>query len=264
MNSAKTLLKKIVPQSTRARVRLAGGEARHKLYQATLWGLQFVPDGHIDLKNVLVEAQELTPETVILGYAGGLFPSPVHNGPMRWHDPDLRAVLPLDAVRIPKRMRSYLNQGKFDIRFNTDFAGVLEGCAEPVPGRETTFITPELHRVTMTLHEMGFAHSVEAFQDGALVGGLYGTALGGFFSLNSMFHRENNASKIALLYLVEVLRRNAFGLLDMWWMQPHFEPFGAVEIPREEFKNRLARALILPAAFRVPAGPLEVDYHEYD
>lgn len=263
MDNIKSVIKRIIPKSTRMALRSAGGTARHRLFQASVWGLQFAPDGHTDLKAVLLEAQPLTPENVILGYAAGLFPSPLHTGPMRWHDPDLRAVLPLDTVHIPRRMRSYLNNNPFDIRFNTDFAGVLDGCAEPAPGRETTFITPELRQVTLALHEMGTAHSVEAYLDGALVGGLYGVALGGFFSLNSMFHREKNASKIALLDLVDVLRHNNFGLLDLWWMQPHFEPFGAVYIPREDFKARLARALILPAAFQAPEEPVVVDYRQY-
>ncbi len=263
MTTIKALIKDIVPKSARMKLRSAGGEARHRLFQAELWGLQYVPDGHADLKAVILETQPQTPESMILGYTAGLFPSPLHTGPLRWHAPDPRAVLPLDTTDSLTQIRSCLHDTTFEIRFNTDFAGVLDGCAEPAPGRETTFITPELRQVTLALHEMGVAHSVEAFQDGALVGGLYGVTLGGFFSLNSMFHREKNASKIALLCLVEVLRRNRFALLDMWWMQPHFEPFGAIDIPREEFKRRLAHALILPVAFSVPDEPVTVDYRQY-
>lgn len=259
----KTLIKALVPKSVRHLVRHTERVVRQQSYRTMFRALRFAPGGHADLLTTFLEVQSLTPEEVILGYAQGCFPSPLHSGPIRWHNPDPRAILPLEAVHIPKRMRSYLNSNQFSIRFDTDFGGVQEGCATPGPGRETTFITPELRHVFAELHRLGFAHSVEAYENDRLVGGLFGVSLAGYFSVSSMFHTSDNASKIALLTLVEVLRRQKFALLDVWWMQPHFEQLGAIEIARDEFRHRLARALIAPTCFRVPEEPIRVDYRQY-
>lgn len=259
----KRLAKTLIPRPVRHMVRRTERAVRHQFYRTAFRALRFAPGGHSDVITTLLEVQPLTPELVIQGYALGCFPSPLHSGQIRWHNPDPRAILPLEAVHIPKRMRSYLNNNQFSIRFDTDFDGVQEGCATPGPGRETTFITPELKRVFAELHRLGFAHSVEAYENDQLVGGLFGVSLGGYFSVSSMFHTSDNASKIALLTLVETLRREKFELLDVWWMQPHFEQLGAKEIPRDEFKCRLARALIAPTYFRLPEEPIRVDYRQY-
>lgn len=259
----KKLIKTLFPRSVRHTMRGLERTLRQNVYRATFHVLRFLPGGHTDVITTLLDVQPLTPESIIQGYALGCFPSPVHSGPMRWHDPDPRAIMPLEAIHIPKRMRSYLNTNQFTVRFDTDFDGVQESCAMPLPGRETTFITPELKQVFSDLHRMGFAHSVEAYEGSQLVGGLYGVSLGGYFSISSMFHTTDNASKIALLTLVEVLRRARFELLDVWWMQPHFAQLGAIEIPRDEFKRRLAHALIAPMHFCVPEEPVRVDYRQY-
>lgn len=259
----KKLIKTLIPKSARRLIRNTERTVRQHVYRTTFRALRFAPGGHTDVITALLEAWPLTPETMIQGYTLGCFPSPLHSGPMRWHSPDPRAIMPLEAVHIPKRMRSYLNNNQFSIRFDTDFGAVQEGCATPGPGRETTFITPELKRVFVELHRLGFAHSVAAYEHEQLVGGLFGVSLGGYFSVSSMFHISDNASKIALLTLVEALRRQKFELLDVWWMQPHFEQLGAIEIAREEFRHRLAHALIAPTYFRVPEEPIQVDYRQY-
>lgn len=259
----KKLIKALIPRQARHLVRSTERTVRQHIYRSIFRALRFAPGGHTDVITTLLEARPLTPETVIQGYMLGCFPSPMHSGPMRWHSPDPRAIMPLDAVHIPKRMRSYLKNNHFSIRFDTDFGGVQEGCATPGPGRETTFITPELRRVFAELHRLGFAHSVEAYENDRLVGGLFGVSVAGYFSGSSMFHTSDNASKIALLTLVEVLRRQKFVLLDVWWMHPYLEQLGAIEITRDEFMHRLARALVAPTYFRVPEEPIRVDYRQY-
>ncbi len=261
-HNLKTKLKQWIPRSARVRLREGERAAFHWAARQEAALLGHLPDAREDLETALYEFTPLTPEAVILGYAQGMFLAPEFNGTVRWHNPDVRGVVPLDAVHIPKSLRGALNKRKFEIRCDSDFAGVLDGCAEPAPGRETTFITPELRQVTLALHAMGVAHCVEAYQDGALVGGSYGLALNGYFSGNSMFHRVNDAGKVAFLYQVELLRRNGFTLLDVWWLAPALEKFGEITIPRAEFRAWLARALSTPTPYVIP-DDLYVDHRRY-
>jgi leucyl/phenylalanyl-tRNA--protein transferase len=157
-------------------------------------------------------------------------------------------VLPIDAgFHLPRRLKRTALSGRFAVTADRDFAGVIRGCAEPAPGRMDTWINPEIERLFLALHARRAAHSVEAWQDGRLVGGLYGVALGGAFFGESMFSRATDASKVALVHLVARLRLCGFVLLDTQFLTSHLARFGAVEIPKADYKRRLADALEAPA-----------------
>lgn len=160
-----------------------------------------------------------------------------------WYDPDPRAILPLDGFRVSRSLQRVIKSGRFEIRVDTAFSEVMRACAAPIPGRETTWISEEFVRVYTQLYQSRLAHSVETWLDGKLVGGLYGVSLGGFFAGESMFHRETNASKVALVHLVERMQQNGYSLLDVQFMTPHLRRFGAIEVPRKFYKKLLAQAL---------------------
>ena len=160
-----------------------------------------------------------------------------------WYDPDPRAILPLDAFHVSRSLQRVVKSGRFEIRVNTAFSAVMRACAAPAPGRETTWINEEFVKAYTRLHEGQLAHSVETWLDGKLVGGLYGVSLGGFFAGESMFYRERDASKIALVHLVERLQQGGYTLLDVQFLTPHLRRFGAIEVPRHYYKKLLAQAL---------------------
>ena len=157
------------------------------------------------------------------------------DGSLSWYSPDPRGVLPLEAFHLPHGLRRTLAKGRFEVRVNTAFEAVLEGCAN----RLETWIDGRIKRVYLELHRLGFAHSVEAWHGEVLGGGLYGVALGGAFFGESMFHTITDASKVALYGLVQRLRQQEFGLLDLQWVTPHLAGFGAREIPRSEYLRQL-------------------------
>jgi leucyl/phenylalanyl-tRNA--protein transferase len=193
---------------------------------------------------------EVTPDLVIRAYAVGVFPMAESRGSdrMYWLDPALRGVLPIDtAFHLPRRLRRTALSDRFTVTADRDFAGAIRGCAEPAPGRTDTWINGEIEGLFVELHRRGYAHSVEAWSDGALVGGLYGVALGGAFFGESMFSRVTDASKVALVHLVARLRLCGFVLCDTQFLTAHLARFGAVEIPKAEYKARLSRALEVPA-----------------
>jgi leucyl/phenylalanyl-tRNA--protein transferase len=188
----------------------------------------------------------IPPDLLLRAYAAGIFPMADRRGRVRWYDPDPRAILPLDSFHVPRRLARTLRKAGFELRVDHDFASVIAACAEPLPGsadRDETWISPGILASYLHLHELGFAHSVEAHRNGRLVGGLYGVALRGLFAGESMFSRERDASKVALVYLVERLRHAGFTLLDTQFLTPHLASFGALEIPRVEYQARLAEAL---------------------
>lgn len=199
----------------------------------------------------------ISPEQLLQAYAIGLFPMAERRDDPRlfWIDPELRGILPLDGFHIPQSLAKTLRQRRFDIRVDTAFVQVLEACAEPKPGREDTWINQHIVALFTRLHRMGFAHSVESWRDGRLVGGLYGLALGGAFFGESMFSRETDASKVALVDLVARLKLGGALLLDTQFITSHLARFGAVEIPRHDYRRRLDRALAARAQF--PAGPVD-------
>jgi len=185
---------------------------------------------------------------VLNAYRRGIFPMAVDKrGRIGWFSPDPRAVIPLDGrFHIPHGLRRVWQQKKFAITFDTDFPAVIHECALR---KEGTWISPGISQCYCQLHRLGHAHSVEARLDGKLVGGLYGVALGGAFFGESMFHRATDASKVALVALVERLRASGYVLLDTQWTTPHLQQFGTFEIPRAEYLWRLEHALKLECDF---------------
>ncbi len=188
----------------------------------------------------------LTPELVLQAYRVGIFPMAGPDGEIAWFSPDPRCIFPLDAFRTPRSLRQTIRRGRFEVRINSAFDEVVAGCADRAEG---TWISPEIARVYGALHRAGQAHSVEAWHAGELAGGLYGVAIGGAFFGESMFTRVTDASKVALVALVERLRARGFTLLDTQWATPHLERFGAREIPRREYLRRLAAAVQLDRRF---------------
>jgi len=186
---------------------------------------------------------KLDPQHLLYAYAQGIFPMAHESGQIFWYDPDPRAIIPLDQFHVPARLARTVRQAPFDIRMDTAFRRVMEACAGTAPGREETWISDELVTVYTELHRLGFAHSVEAWRDGVLAGGLYGVSLNSFFAGESMFSHERDASKVALVHLVRRLRQRNFLLLDIQFMTGHLAQFGAVEISRYEYKRRLSQAL---------------------
>jgi leucyl/phenylalanyl-tRNA--protein transferase len=199
---------------------------------------------------------EITSELMLRAYRAGLFPmAETRRGErLYWLDPEQRGVLPLDGFHLPRRLLRTLLSDTLVITVDQDFPAVIAGCAAAAPGREDTWINAEIERLFIELHRLGYAHSVEARQDGRLVGGLYGVALGGAFFGESMFSRVRDASKVGLAHLVARLRLGGFRLLDTQFVTAHLAQFGAVEVPRDEYKAWLAQALEAPARW-----PAQVD-----
>jgi leucyl/phenylalanyl-tRNA--protein transferase len=206
-----------------------------------------------DTNGIVFVGGDLEPGTLLTAYRSGLFPMRVPSGELAWWSPDPRGVLSLDGLRISDSLRR--SRRRFEIRLNTSFRAVLDACADRGQD-EYAWITEEVKDAYTQLHELGWAHSVEAWtslrDDEApeLVGGLYGIAIGGFFAGESMFHRRPDASKAALIVLVELLRGTGEDaddrIVDIQWLTPHFASLGAVELARDEFLARLERSLTLP------------------
>ena len=191
----------------------------------------------------------LNPETLLSAYAQGAFPMTDPDGVTRWYTADPRGVVPLEPGRfkISRSLRQKVNRGVFDVRFNHAFEAVIRACGEERP--EGTWISEDLVAAYSRLHGEGFAHSVECWQGDRLVGGLYGVAIGGAFFGESMFHRETDASKVALVHLVERLRQRKFVLLDAQARTNHLSRFGCEEISSESYLQRLRYALLLRCRF---------------
>ncbi|MCB9077703.1 MAG: leucyl/phenylalanyl-tRNA--protein transferase [Anaerolineaceae bacterium] len=185
----------------------------------------------------------LTPHLLLNAYYQGVFPMAHDDGHIYWYDPNPRAIIPLDEFHVPRRLARVIRRGGFEVRFDYDFRAVISACAEPAEGREKTWINDDIINSYCQLYELGFAHSVETWIDDQLVGGLYGVSLQGVFAGESMFSRAPDTSKVALVYLIEHLRSRGFVLLDTQFITPHLARFGAIEIPRAEYKARLAKAL---------------------
>ena len=195
---------------------------------------------------------DLEPGTLLQAYRAGMFPMHIDRGrTLAWWSPDPRGVLPLDGLRVSRSLHA--SRRRFEIRVDTAFDEVVEGCADPK--RPHGWITAEMRAAYRRLHRMGWAHSVEAWwlEDGTLAGGLYGVAVGGLFAGESMFHRRRDASKVALLGLVEVLTEDGVDrLLDVQWTTDHLRSLGAVDVDRPDYLSRLASVIDedLPPAFR--------------
>jgi leucyl/phenylalanyl-tRNA--protein transferase len=196
------------------------------------------------------ESIPLTPSVLLMAYRRGIFPMANEKGKIGWYDADPRAILPLDdSFHIPRSVARTIRRGRFEIRVDTAFRDVIKACAQPTPRRGKAWISREIIQAYSKLHSLGFAHSVEAWLDGELVGGLYGVSLGGLFAGESMFSRVPDASKVALVHLTDRLRVGGFVLHDTQMMTPHLRSFGAIMISRNEYQQRLAEALRAPAIF---------------
>lgn len=193
----------------------------------------------------------ITPETLLRGYAMGIFPMAEgrEDPTIHWVDPKKRGIFPLDAFRISRSLSRAIAAPDYAVSVNRDFEGVLNGCAE----RAETWINAEIHALYMSLHRAGFAHSLEVTTANGLVGGVYGVTLGAAFFGESMFSRRTDASKVALAWLVHRLREGRFILFDTQFLTPHLASLGAVEIPRADYHRRLGDALSCTAAF-MPEG----------
>ena len=187
----------------------------------------------------------IPPNLLLQGYRMGVFPMAMDDATIEWFSPDPRAIIPLDAFHVPHGLKRREKKKIFEIKIDNRFGEVIRACA----GRSDTWISPEIMESYEALHDIGNAHSVEAWRGNKLAGGLYGVSIGGAFFGESMFHRVTDASKIALVALVEHLREKKFALLDTQWLTPHLEQFGAIEIPRSQYLRLLRRAVELPAKF---------------
>jgi leucyl/phenylalanyl-tRNA--protein transferase len=187
----------------------------------------------------------IEPELLLQGYRLGVFPMAMEDDSIAWFSPDPRAIIPLEDFHVPHALRRIARKKIFEVKIDKRFGEVIRACAK----RQDTWINPEIIESYERLHDLGYAHSVEAWRNNKLAGGLYGVAVGGAFFGESMFHRVTDASKIALVALVEHLRAQKFALLDTQWTTPHLAQFGAIEISRERYLKMLRRAVELPRKF---------------
>jgi leucyl/phenylalanyl-tRNA--protein transferase len=193
---------------------------------------------------VFLHRVQLRPDRVLAAYRRGYFPKIKRIGFLYWSNPERRAIIPLDdRFQVGKRLKKKIESHFFEVTFDKAFPEVIKACASPLPGRSTTWISPEVIESFIRLHELGHAHSVEVWRDGRLVGGEYGIAIGGFYSGESMFHYEDYASRVAMVHLVERLRERGFVLLDSQEMNQTIREFGAMEVERVEYHRLLADAL---------------------
>lgn len=199
-------------------------------------------------------ATRLTPELLLAAYAQGVFPMAERRDDptLFWVSPETRGIIPLDGFHIPKRLARTVRSDRFEVRVNTAFEDVMRACAAPAPGREESWINEEIVSAYCALQQRAHAHSVECWREDRLVGGLYGVSLGAAFFGESMFMRERDASKVALVHLVARLIRGGFELLDAQFLTEHLASFGAVAIPKKAYLGRLERALKKRAEFYCP------------
>lgn len=188
---------------------------------------------------------EITPQVLLKAYACGIFPmaESAEDNALYWIEPERRGILPLDRVHVPKSLARTIRRGGFEVRIDNDFEGVIEGCAAPRAGRRSTWINGRIRSLYRDLFALGHCHTVEVWQDGELMGGLYGVHLGRAFFGESMFSKMRDASKIALVYLVARLKYGGFILLDTQFVTGHLSRFGAIEVSRQEFQRLLEDAL---------------------
>ena len=188
---------------------------------------------------------EITPEVLLKAYACGIFPmaESADDPALYWIEPEMRGIIPLDRFHVPSRLARTVRSDRYTVTVNRDFEGVLDGCAEPLPGRQRTWINARIRRLYRGLFDIGHCHTVEVYDGKALVGGLYGVSLGAAFFGESMFHRARDASKVALVHLIARLKAGGFKLLDTQFVTDHLKTFGAVEVPRRQYHKLLEAAL---------------------
>jgi leucyl/phenylalanyl-tRNA--protein transferase len=208
-----------------------------------------------DPNGLLAAGGDLSPDRLLAAYRHGIFPWYNEGQPILWWSPDPRMVLFVDEIRISRSLRKVLKQQRFELRADTAFRAVMEGCAEPRDGQSGTWISPPVIDAYTRLHRMGHAHSIEAWRDGRLAGGLYGIAIGRMFFGESMFAREDDASKVALVHLATIMKRREMPLIDCQQETPHLTRFGARPISRRRFAEWLSRLVESPQA-RAPWAPV--------
>lgn len=194
---------------------------------------------------------EITPQVLLKAYACGLFPmaESAEDPGLFWLEPERRGILPFKDFHLPRRLRRTIRNDVFQIRVSTDFQAVIDGCSEPMPGRQKTWINSEIRRLYSELFEMGYCHTVEAWHEGKLVGGLYGVSLNGAFFGESMFTFKTDASKVCLAHLVARMIVGGYSLLDTQFVTDHLSKFGTKEVPQADYNNRLSEALKLETDF---------------
>lgn len=199
---------------------------------------------------------EITPQVLLKAYAVGIFPmaESADDPGLYWIEPELRGVLPLDGFHIPRRLARTVAQDHFQIRIDTNFDAVIDGCAGPGPGRMKTWINQRIRRLYGELFELGHCHTIETWRDGRLVGGLYGVQIGAAFFGESMFSQERDASKVALVHLVGRLKAGGFKLLDTQFTTRHLQQFGAIDVDRRAYHLLLEDAIAGEADFYRLAG----------
>lgn len=200
---------------------------------------EFPPPDAFGPDDLIALGADLEPGTLLAAYRRGLFPMPYSRRRLGWWSPDPRGILPLDGLSVSRSLRKAC--ARFEIRFDTSFESVMRACSRP--GLDTSWIDDSFVEAYTRLHTLGWAHSVETWRDGRLVGGLYGVRIDGLFAGESMFHQETDASKVALVALVEWLRATGATLLDTQWSTPHLASLGVVDVPREEYLRLLDEAL---------------------
>ena len=205
----------------------------------TAWS--FPPASTADEDGLVGAGADLEPGTLLTAYRSGLFPMPLGEG-IGWWSPDPRGILPLSYLQVSRSLRKACQ--RFEIRINSSFEQVVEACADPA--RPNGWIRDDITKAYVHLHELGWAHSVEAWEDGRLVGGLYGIAIGAFFAGESMFHSTNNASKVALVALVDAMKVTGGALIDVQWTTPHLASMGAIDIERDTYLKLLGAAIERP------------------
>jgi leucyl/phenylalanyl-tRNA--protein transferase len=203
--------------------------------------LWFPDPSRADNEGLVAVGGDLSVPRLLLAYRSGLFPWTVD--PITWWSPNPRAIFELDEFHVPRSLRRVLRHRQFELTLDKAFKSVMEGCAAPAPGRRSTWITPEFIAAYTCLHKSGHAHSVECWKGGTLAGGIYGVSIGAFFAGESMFHTVSNASKVALVHLLEHLRGRGFELFDIQMLTPVTAALGAIAIPRHEYLKRLAQAV---------------------
>jgi len=213
--------------------------------------LRFPPAEEADPEGLVGFGGKLLPEWLLDAYRHGIFPWPItdFDAPLAWWSPDPRAIIEFDRFHVSRRLRRTSRGSRFEVTRDVDFAGVIHGCAM-APGRlNQTWLTSEMIDAYIRLHKLGCAHSVEVWSGQELAGGVYGVSIGGLFSAESKFYRVRDASKVALVHLIEHLRDRGYTLIDIQQLTPHTARFGAMTIPRTEYLRRLALAIDLPITF---------------
>lgn len=212
-----------------------------------LFRVHFPDVSRADPDGLVAVGGDLSVSRLLAGYRSGIFPWT--DRPLTWWSPDPRAIFEMDQLHVPRRLNQKLRQGKFDFTVNRAFPEVIRGCARPTIGREHTWISPRFIKAYCELHRQGYAHSVEVWQEGHLVGGLYGVAIGGLFAGESMFHLVADASKAALVFTVDRLIEREFALFDTQVATPTTRQMGALDISRNEYLERLPDALARQTSF---------------